>query len=204
MTTVLIADDHRLFAQTLERIINIKNDIKVIGVAATLEQTRSMISQICPDIILLDIALPDGDGIDAINELRTLCPTAKIAVLTMYAEGAVINRAIKAGADGYVLKNVDINELFAAIGTLSEGERYFCNEARQILSNRDFTDIVDLTAREKEVLSLIAEGLTEREIANKLYLSFETVHSYAKYLRHKLCCTNNASLVRTALRLHLV
>ena len=203
MISVLLADDHTLVVEALEKLINQSNETQITGKATTLEQTRTMLEQLQPQVLLLDIAMPDGDGIDAIPSLRKLSPDTKIIILTMYAEAAVINRALHQKTDGYLIKSTNAQELIEAITTVANGDLYICPEAEQIIDRTKTNEPVQLTAREKEVLQLIVEGYTEKEIADKLYLSFETIHSYTKYLRRKLNCTNTASLVRTAITQHL-
>lgn len=113
------------------------------------------------------------------------------------------NRAVNANADGYILKNTDAGELINAIQIVADNEKYICHEALQILKTTEKKDIAILTQREKDVLLLIVNGYSEKEIADKLFLSFETIHSYTKQIRRKLNCNNTASLVRTAIQQHL-
>lgn len=203
MPSVLIADDHCLVSQALQRIIDQSECAITVGIAGTLRQTEELLADLQPDILLLDIAMPDGDGIDALPQMRQVAPHTHIIILTMYAESAVINRAVNANADGYILKNTDAGELINAIQIVADNEKYICHEALQILKTTEKKDIAILTQREKDVLQLIVNGYSEKEIADKLFLSFETIHSYTKQIRRKLNCNNTASLVRTAIQQHL-
>lgn len=198
--TILIADDHRLVAEGIQALLPM--DYTCCGIAHTLAHTVALLAQYCPDILLLDIALPDGDGLDALPRLRKASPETRILVLTMYAEGAVVRRALQAKADGYLLKSTDSNELAKALHTVELGDTYLCPEA--LAQSIQGEAPPSLTPREREVLRLIVEGLTMKEISERLYLGFETIHSYTKYLRQKLGCNNTASLVRTAIEQHLV
>lgn len=203
MISVMIADDHQVVAEGLARLIDNSKEAKTVTITGRVDETTEQLSRLKPQILLLDVALPDSDGIDAIPALLNASPTTRIIVLTMYAESAVVQRALAAHANGYLFKSVSPEELITAIRTVAKGDTYICEEARWILSAQ--TEIPPtLTAREREILRLIVQGKTMKEIANELCLGFETVHSYTKYLRVKLNCTNTASLVRTALEQHLV
>ena len=199
----MIADDHQVVAEGLARLIDNSKEAKTVTITGRVDETTEQLSRLKPQILLLDVALPDSDGIDAIPALLNASPTTRIIVLTMYAESAVVQRALAAHANGYLFKSVSPEELITAIRTVAKGDTYICEEARWILSAQ--TEIPPtLTAREREILRLIVQGKTMKEIANELCLGFETVHSYTKYLRVKLNCSNTASLVRTALEQHLV
>lgn len=203
MISVMIADDHRLVTEGLAKIINETTDIQVLGVASTLAELTEMLEKLRPDVLLLDVALPDGDGIDAIPQLRLSHLNLCIIVLTMFAEVSVIHRALHNGANGYLFKSTPADELCKAIKTVASGETYLCDEAQQVLAEEKETPAT-LTMREREILGLIAEGYTMKDIANHLCLGFETVHSYTKNLRQKLGCGNTASMVRVAMQQHLI
>lgn len=203
MIDVIIADNFKLVVDGISRLIDGKESVKVVAVAHTLKETQELLSLHKPQVLLLDIAMPDGDGIDAIPRLLEASPHTRIIILTVYAERAVVRRALDGGAMGYILKSTSAEELLHGIGIVARGNRFICHESQQL-----FEGITDsessLTMREREVLRLIVEGYTMKQIADKLNLGFETVHSYTKYLRQKLGCNNSASLVRRAIELHLV
>lgn len=203
MTTVIIADDHRIVTDGLTKIINENADTQVLGVTSTLAGLTELLPNLRPDVLLLDVALPDGDGIDAIQRLRHLQPNLRIIVLTMFVEASVIHRALQNGANGYLFKSAGVDDLLGAIRAVASGEQFLCDEARHILCEEKETPAI-LTMREREILSLLAEGCTMKEIADQLCLGFETVHSYTKNLRQKLGCNNKASLVRVAMERHLL
>ena len=203
MISVVIADDHQVVADGLARLIDESREAKTIAMTGRVDDTIAALGRLQPQVLLLDIALPDGDGIDAIPQLREASPATRIIVLTMYAESAVVQRALEAHAHGYLFKSVGAQELLTAIREVAEGGTYLCEEAQLLLGTQ--TEVLPtLTAREREILRLIVQGKTMKEIANELCLGFETIHSYTKYLRVKLSCPNTASLVRTALEQHLV
>ena len=202
-TKVIIADDHQMVAEALQQLINNTGNAHVLATANTLEQTAQLLEQVHPDILLLDIAMPDGDGIDAVKQLKKLSPDTRIIMLTMYAEPSVIKRALNNNVDGYLLKSNNIEEMCTAIEEVANGNKYFSQSVEE-LATRQTESYNTLTPREKDILRLIVNGKTNKEIAEELFLSFETVHSYTKYIRQKLGCTNTATLVRTALEQHLV
>lgn len=199
----MIADDHQVVADGLARLIDNSKEAKTVAVTGRVDETTEKLIRLKPQVLLLDVALPDGDGIDAIPLLLDASPKTRIIVLTMFAETAVVQRALSAHAHGYLFKSVSQEELITAIRTVAKGNTYICEEA-QLLLNAQTEMPPTLTAREREILRLIVQGKTMKEIANKLCLGFETIHSYTKYLRVKLNCTNTASLVRIALEQHLV
>jgi len=203
MIEVLIVDDHRIVAEGVSQLMTGDEGIRTVGIAATLSEASQMMSEIHPQVVLLDVALPDGDGIDALPELLLSSPETKVIVLTMFAEPSVIRRAMDAQAQGYLLKNTTKEELVEAIRTVAMGENYLSKEVRdQLLS--DVKKAPVLTLREREIIRLMSEGCTMKEIADRLCLSFETVHSYTKNLRVKLGCNNTASMVRTAMEQHWI
>lgn len=203
MTNIIIVDDHRMVSEGLERLISGSDNLKVVAKAFTLHEAMELTKSLQPQVMLLDIALPDGDGIDAIPEMREACPDMHIIMFTMYAELSVIKRALNNNAEGYVLKSAEYQELDEAIRKVIKGDVFLCNEIQDIIGN-DAETVPTLTEREREILRLIAEGYSMKEISKMIFLSFETVHSYCKSIKLKLKCNNNASLVKTAISQHLV
>ncbi|MBR1563832.1 MAG: response regulator transcription factor [Paludibacteraceae bacterium] len=203
MISIIIADDHKMVAQALKQVIEAKDTAEVTGIALTIADAAGQLEEKKPDLLLLDIAMPDGDGIEALPKLRKASQDTKIIILTMYSEAEVIQRAIKSGVDGYLMKDSDAEEILAAIEHVSKGEKYISPAAASKAAALTET-IPQLTPREREVLKLIVEGKSSREAAKVLYLGFETVRSYTKYLRQKLGVKNTAGMVEKAIRLHLV
>ena len=203
MIEVLIVDDHRIVAEGVAQLMTGDEGIRTVGIAATLSEASQMMSELHPQVVLLDVALPDGDGIDALPELLSSSPETKVIVLTMFAEPSVIRRAMDAQAQGYLLKNTTKEELVEAIRMVAMGENYLSKEVRDQLLG-DVKKAPVLTLREREIIRLMSEGCTMKEIADRLCLSFETVHSYTKNLRVKLGCNNTASMVRTAMEQHWI
>ncbi|MBQ6038656.1 MAG: response regulator transcription factor [Bacteroidaceae bacterium] len=207
MYRIIIADDHKMVAEAISRLVETievegSRIGEVVSIAYTLEETRKACEELKPDILLVDMAMPDGNGIDFIPKLQELCPTMKIAVLTYYSEASIVRLALNNGARGYFLKACNAQELVQGLKKVGEGEVYVCEEAMMTLRKKNKAET--LTNREKEILRLIVEGFSTKEIAVKLYLSFETVHSYMKNIRQKLGVSNTASIVREAIRQQLI
>ena len=203
MIKVVIADDHRLVAEGIARLINDTQQAEVVAIAGTLEKATEHIAEKQPQVLLLDVAMPDGDGIEALHSLQHRCPAMRVIIFTSFSEPSVVRRAMSSGAAGYLLKNASTRELLECLQEVADGKEYICRGV-QVPANGWRETLPALTMREREVLALIVEGKTIKEIADQLCLGFETVHSYTKYLRQKLGVGNTASLVRVALERHLV
>jgi len=200
---VALVDDHKIITDSLSEIIEKQEGIAVVGKAFSIAECRKMLKESQPDVLLLDVSLPDGNGIDLCAEIRSLYPDLKILMLTGYAEINVIGRAFDSGANGYVLKNSSAEEIIEGIRTVTAGKRFLCDKTAGLFK-RDAYQPVSLTPREREILKLVVEGLTIKEIADKLFLGFETVRSYHKFIHLKLDVHNAAQLVRTAIEQKLV
>ena len=205
MIKIAISDDHKVITQSLDTLLQQSGDIEVVAHASTNAECEAMLEQNpCIDVLILDVGMPDGNSLDYVETWKDRYPDVHILVLSTHAEAAVINRALSCGADGYVLKTCDKEELLQGIATVMKGEQYVCPEVVSILEAHPQLDVVALTPREREVLKLIVEGYSIKMIADRLSLAFETVHSYYKYLKLKLGVPNTAALVRVAIEQHLV
>lgn len=205
MIKIAISDDHKVITQSLDTMLNQNEGLEVLAHAANIAECEVMLEQNNDiDVLLLDIGMPDGNSLDYIETWKDRYPEVRILVLSTYAEAAVINRALSSGADGYVLKSSDKEELFEGIQSVMNGKQFVCKEAVAILQAHPQMDVVQLTPREREVLKLIVEGYSIKMIADRLCLGFETVHSYYKYLKLKLGVPNTAALVRVAMEQKLV
>lgn len=205
MIKIAISDDHKVITQSLDAMLNKNEGFEVLTHAANIAECEAMLEQTNDiDVLLLDIGMPDGNSLDYIETWKDRYPEVRILVLSTYAEAAVINRALSCGADGYVLKSSDKDELVEGIQAVMNGEQFVCKDAAAILEAHPQMDVVQLTPREREVLKLIVEGYSIKMIADKLCLGFETVHSYYKYLKLKLGVPNTAALVRVAMEQKLV
>lgn len=212
MTNILLVDDHQIVIDGLRGLLEGDENIGVLYEAQNGAQTIRIATEEAIDLILLDINLPDKNGFEICQELKSQPTCPKIIALTMYGNAGYINKMIKAGVDGYLLKNTGRAELLKAIQTIMSGERYFSQEVMQTLvagthqakkpKTSDF--IQKLTRREKEILQLITEEYTTDEIAAKLFISSTTVISHRKNLLRKVNAKNVAGLVKKAFEFGLL
>ncbi|MDR0368561.1 MAG: response regulator transcription factor [Bacteroidales bacterium] len=200
---VAIVDDHRIITDGLMHLVEKSQTAAVVGVAYNAADCLDMLAKEQPNVLLLDIGLPDKNGIDVCLEIKEKYPSVKILMLTTYSELSTITRAMDAGADGYVLKNSMPEELLEGIRTLASGKKYICEEAGKSLKENK-NSIMALTRREMELLKLIVDGYTLPELADKMCLGVQTIRSYRKNLNIKLDAHNTAQLVKNAKALNLV
>lgn len=199
MIRVHITDDHRMLVEGLETAINESGVAQVTGVSYTIAESRRACAAEHPDILLLDINMPDGSGIDFCAEMHVARPAMKILMLTSYHEFTIVNRAIAAGASGYILKNALSEEVVKGIETVMTGDTYFSRDIDRMMKKR-INHSVWLTAREQELLRHIVDGCTNQQIADRMFLSVETIKTYRKNLIFKLGTKNAAELVQIAIR----
>jgi DNA-binding NarL/FixJ family response regulator len=197
--TVAIVDDHKFIVEGLAQSIDRSGFARVVARAYDLQECMLVVESSAPDVLLLDVSLPDGNSLDILPDIRNLYPSVRILMLTSYADASVMARALSEGAAGYILKNSLSEEILEGIRVVASGERFLCDEAEALLQQQETSEPVGLTRREREVLELIVEGYTCRQISEKIFLSYDTVHDYYKYLRLKLGASNTATLVRKAI-----
>lgn len=209
---LLIVDDHTLFRESLHSHLEAIENFVVVGEAADGLEAIRKTEDLHPDIILMDYALPNLNGLGATLEIKKRNPSIKIIILTMYETGPHINQILRAGASGYVLKKAPTQELVSAINAVYNGEAFLCPlAAKHLLGNllapkKEISEAADevLTAREKELLTLIAEGKTNREISCLLNISVNTVQVHRHNLMKKLDIHNSTGIVRYAIRKGLI
>lgn len=206
MITVQIADDHTMFRQGLAAILNDVEDIQITGQANDGFEILSLLNISPPDILLLDIEMPNMDGFQTLKELKKLKLKTKVLVLTMHKSSAYIKNIIKAGASGYLQKDAGKEILVEAIRKTSSEGRFFTSETAAVLleSLQNTKSNSPISKREKEVVSLIVDGLTTKEIADQLYLSKHTIESHRQNILLKLGLKNSAELVRYAVERGIV
>ena len=212
MYTILLVDDHKIVIDGLKTLLEEAPDVGDLYEALTGEAVLKTVATTEINLVLLDVNLPDKSGFDICAELKKQNKGIKIIALTMYGNAGYINKMIKAGADGYLLKNTGKEELLKAVDAVMQGERYFSKEVTDILvagmqevKKTKSTDFIQkLTRREKEVLQLIIDEYTTDEIAGKLFVSSTTVISHRKSLLRKLNVKNVAGLVRKTFQFGLL
>ena len=202
-TKVFIVDDHYMVIEGIRSLLQNEKGVEWAGHATNAASCLAFLQQQQPDIILMDINLPDKSGIDLCKEVKEKYPSVFIVGLSTFNQQSFIQKMMDSGASGYVLKNASQEELMEAIETVIKGKIFLSDEAAQSLQKRENVNIV-LTRREKEVLELIAEGMTNNVIAQKLFISPATVDTHRKNLLAKLEAKNTASLVRMATQLQLI
>ncbi len=213
--SVLIADDHALIRTGIATLLQHYDDFAVVGEATDGAEAVEMTGKLQPDVVLIDLAMPRVNGIEATRLIRERYPNTKVLVLTMHENDEYISQIFKAGASGYVLKDASRDELCRAIRAVAKGEKFFSARVSDIivenfikrketphdeLSSAD----IPLTKREKEILALVAEGLTNQQIADKLFISPRTVDTHRTNIMQKLDLHDVASLVRYAIKHGLV
>lgn len=208
--SVLLVDDHAIVRQGLRSFLELQDDIEVVGEASDGREAVAMIKELLPDVVLMDLVMPHMDGIQAIRETRKLSPGTQVLVLTSFAEDDKVFPAIKAGAVGYQMKDVAPAELCDAIRAVHRGETPLHPEIAKKLM-REFSDPTgtafhsdDLTERELEVLSLIAMGLSNRDIAARLFLSPKTVKTHVSNILSKLHLADRTQAAIYALKKGIV
>ena len=203
---VLIVDDHAMVREGLKVLLEPLEYVAVVGVAATGAEALAAARQHRPDVVLLDINLPDMSGIDVCQQLATAQPGIKVLALTTFNEKLYVTRMMQAGAAGYVLKNALPEELAEAITKVFAGKKYFSEEVQNLLLQAPIAAAATplLTRRETEVLAAIAEGHTSQHIADTLCVSLLTIETHRRNLLTKFGVNNTALLVRQAGQMGLI
>ncbi len=204
MTDVYIVDDHKLVADSIALMIDGSGKAHVAGKYYDLASCRAALPREAQGILFLDVVLTDGNGVDFCAEAVHDYPGLKIVMLTGFKEFNIAKRALHNGALGYVLKNSDKKEIFAAIETVSRGGRFLCEEIDLLLKEKRGEQVVWLTSREKEILRYIAAGMTSREAAEKIERGIEVVRQHRKKLFRKLGARNMVELIRRAEDMKLI
>ena len=199
---VLIADDHTIVRAGLTALLGTEKDIEVVGEAKNGAEAVSNAVELHPDVVIMDLMMPKMDGVEATKELLRKAPSAKTILLTTYGTSDGIAHALKAGARGAVLKNADNSELAKAIRIVAQGGDYISPDIRQQLAADP--PVPDLTPRQSEILESMVRGLTDRDIAQQLRLSPESVSEHVGAIRQKIGAANRTEAVAIAMRKYLL
>lgn len=208
---LLIVDDHTLFRESLHSHLNTIENVEVVGEAGDGIEAIRKVAELKPDVVLMDFAMPNLNGLEATRQIKRKNSSAKILILTMYETGQHIEEILRAGASGYILKKAPTQELVSAIKAVFEGEAFLCpSVARAVLDTylqsgtKKEKDDRRLTDRELDLIGLIAEGRTNKEIADLLGISVRTVQTHRLNLMRKLEVHDRTQLVRYAIRRGLI
>lgn len=202
--SVLIVEDQRIVREGLTKGLAYNTNLDIVGEASSGAEAIKNAEKLLPDIILMDISMPDIDGIKATEIIMGKNPDAKILALSAYNDEEYVIEIINAGAKGYLLKDVSFDELNSAIEIVSRGNLYFCKGVSGTIlthlnNSKSTKKICDLTARELDVLELIAEGLVNKQIAEKLFISIKTVNNHREHIMSKLNIHSAAGLTKFAI-----
>ncbi len=211
--TVLLADDHRLLREGIKSLLEKAGDIEVVGEASEGGEAVAKAQSLSPDVVLMDITMPGINGLEATRQIKSLKPNIKVLILSMHESNQYISQFLRSGASGYVLKDSAASELVGAIHAVFQGDAFlYPSIARKLLeeymqkvqSGEESESYDGLTSREREVLKMIAEGKSNKEIADLLSLSVRTVQAHRANLMSKLHMHDRTELVRYAIRKGLI
>ncbi len=207
-TRILLADDHGIMRQGLRSLLQRESDLEVVGEASTGQEAVRMARELVPDVMVMDVGMPDLNGIDATERIKGELPLIKIVALSMHSDRRFVTGMLGAGASGYVLKSEALEELVGAIRSVRAEKVYTSPKVTDVvmqdylskLNNPPATDSSPLTGRERQVLSLLAQGKSTRQIAGKLHLSVNTIDTHRRRIMSKLDLHSIAELTKYAIR----
>lgn len=204
---ILLADDHAVVRQGFKLILNQEPDLEVVGEAANGREATDLVETLKPDLVIMDIAMPEVNGVEATRLIRQNSPACKVLVLSMHRDAVYVRETLRSGASGYILKDSIDQDLLRAIRAVAAGDSFLSPEvARTVLD--DYTQTEDpfdrLTARERQVLQMLAEGLVAKEIATALDVSVYTVDAHRGRIMKKLGLRSSTEIVRYAMRKGLI
>lgn len=207
--TVFLAEDHRMVREGFRLLIETQTDIKVVGEAGNGRDAVRQVVKLMPDVVLMDIEMPELNGIEATRQIIEACPSTKVIILSMYSTSQHISRAFKAGARGYILKESAGEDVTKAIRTVYSGKIFLCNEISEVVVSQYIKDnklddvddpLARLSSREREILQLLVEGKSNTKIADLLFLSPKTIETYKSHLMQKLGIGDLPTLVKFAIQ----
>ena len=203
-TKVFIVDDHFMVIEGIRSLIQNDSNIEWMGHATHANSCLSFLQHQLPDVILMDVSMPDMNGIDLCGVVKQKYPSVFIIGLSTFNQQSFIQKMIDNGASGYLLKNATKDELLEGIQTVMKGKIYYSTEAAQSLRNNADPKVPVITRRQKEMLELIAAGMTNNEIAEKLFISAATVDTHRKNLLARFEVKNTAALIKKAIQMNLI
>ncbi|MEX2299751.1 MAG: response regulator transcription factor [Bryobacterales bacterium] len=205
---ILLADDHAVVRQGFGRILAAQSDLEVIGEVGNGREAVDLAEQLKPDVVVMDVSMPELNGIEATRRLMKAAPRTRVLALSMHKDSVYVREILRAGAQGFLLKDANDLDLLAAVRAVGQGQGYISPSVSEaVLSDyrKHVTDPIDLlTSREREVLQLIAEGKTNKEIAAALNLSVYTVDAHRGRIMEKLNLHSTGEIVRFAMRNGLI
>ncbi|WP_258104113.1 response regulator transcription factor [Marinoscillum sp. MHG1-6] len=204
---ILVVDDHQLFREGIISLLSKNEDLEIVGECDSVNGFYDLLKETEPHVVLMDISMPEVNGLEIIKEARSKFENTKFIILTMHAEGQYVVKAVKNGAFGYLIKNSDEDELITAIKQVSAGKKYFNSEISQLMIGNmalDEESHKKLSDREMEVLDLVSQGRTTKEIADQLFVSARTVETHRVNMMKKLNVQNTAELIKKAAHLGLI
>jgi two-component system nitrate/nitrite response regulator NarL len=200
MIKIMLVDDHPLFREGIASRLNMHEDIDIIAEAENGKQLLEKLEHTRPDIVMMDISMPEINGMDALEIVKEKFPEIRVIMLSMHDDKEYIVSVIRSGAEGYLLKDISGEEMIAAIHKVYEGGKYFSGEVAHILVQENTTDAGDiLTTREQLVLRLISHGNNNKSIAAQLDISVRTVETHNRNIKQKLLIDTTSGLVRYAI-----
>jgi len=204
---ILITDDHQLFREGIVNLLAAAPEIKIVGQAGNGLEAIEMSRTLNPDVVIMDLSLPVINGVDATRILHQELPAIRILVLSMHADKHFIKEALEAGASGYLSKNCTYSQLIDAINTVYQGKKYLSAKITEVLiddylnKDEDATGIQqELTERESEILKLIAEGVSARDISTQLFISVKTVGTHKQHILDKLNLKSTVDIIKYAIK----
>ena len=205
---ILLVDDHEIMREGMMALLRKRPDVEVVGEAADGRAALEMVQDLMPDVVIMDIGMPNLNGIEATTQMLADNPKIKVMALSTHSDGAIVAKMIKAGASGYMLKESAFAELMDGLNAMMNGKTYLCSKISRVvfadyinmITNPNWSMGDTLTGREREVLQLVAEGHTTKEIAKILHLSPKTVDSHREHIMEKLGIRNIAGLTKYAIR----
>jgi DNA-binding NarL/FixJ family response regulator len=200
---VLIVDDHPIVRQGLRAMIDAEADLRICGEAETEKEARAQVRALSPDVVVVDLSLEQGDGINLVRDIHAHHPDIALLVLSMHDEAIYAERLLAVGASGYIMKQAAADQLITALRCVLEGETYLSAGVRRALDDRSRISADEpskLSARELQVLGMIGRGVSSRDIAQALSLSVKTIESHRLSIKRKLNLTTNAQLVQYAIK----